>query len=200
MPYLMKIFLVVFLCISLVFCNEKSKAKRDLAKLDFYLEKGFVSDTFSYESMYFKMRITNSGSNAVRLFLEKYEIPYANIFNRQPLKKSGSIIMQDPAGNRLNELFVWPLYPAEVTIKPNRQIEFMLKSSIKGLVNADLKSRSSADSLQSELLSRIKYGRYCYYSLNDNGVVIDSNAIHINKDFSIAFLMVAFILSSASFS
>lgn len=187
MPYLMKISLVGFICISFVFCNEKNIAERDLSKLDFYLEKGFASDTFYYESMYFKMRINNSGSNVVHLFLEKYKLPYPNSYNWQQLKKSGSIFMYDSAGNRLNELFLWPLYPAEIIINPNKQIEFLLKGSIKGFVNADKKARSHAAGLQSELLNRIKEGPFYYYSLNDNGVINDSAAIHINKDFSIAY-------------
>jgi hypothetical protein len=186
MPYLVKISLIGFLFLSLVFCNEKSKTKKELAKLDFYLDKGFISDTLLYESMFFKMRIVNRNDHRVHLFFEKWFIPFSTD-NVQPQKKSGSIFMLDSARNKLNELLLWPLFPNETTINPKKQVELLLKGSIKGLVNPDKGARPDIARLQRELFDRLKNSPYYYYNVNDKGVIEDSFAIQLDKKFFIAY-------------
>jgi len=183
MSCLIKISLVAFLFLSLAFCNAR---KKELSKLEFYLEKGFISDTVFYEDMYFKLRIVNRNTQSAHLFFEKWFIPFSTE-NAQPQKKSGSIYMLDSAGNKLNELLLWPLYPNKTTVKSQREVDLLLKCSLKGLVNADKGARADVDRFQRGLFNRIKNGAYYYYALNEKGGIEDSISVQLDKSFFIAY-------------
>ena len=183
MPGLIKISLIGFLFLSIVSCNEK-KAGNELLGLDFSLEKGFVSDTSLYEYAYFKMRVFNNNNQPVRLYIEKWEMPFVTQYVPGQ-KKTGSFFMLDSNRNKLNELLLWPIYPNELIIKANKSIEFLLRASITGLVNQGGETKTAG--FKRMLADRIKSRLYSYYSLNNHSIVDDSTTIRVDSNFLIEY-------------
>lgn len=182
MPRLIRISFMGFLFFGIVSCNNKAGNK--LSRLDFRLIKGFISDTNVYEYAYFKMRVFNNNVQPVRLYLEKWQIPFITQ-NIPGQKKTGSIFMLDPNRNKLNELLLLSVYPNALTIKANQSIEFFLRASIFQLANHEGETKDPG--FQRVLSDRIKSRLYTYYSLNNNGIIEDSVAISVDSNFIITY-------------
>jgi hypothetical protein len=172
-----KFCIICILTLGVIGCrNKKYPIKLSLVNV-------YVEDTLYYKTLSYKIKITNTNSHAISLFFKK-EKSYLKKYDEEP-DKNISIILYNSSRQKKCELSLSYLFPGEVIIKENSNINLAFFSNCDDFICS---SKSGDDKFQfrKKLSDLIKNDNHLYCYLR-NSERIDSIPILVDNNFDIKF-------------